>query len=66
MHGDDPADSRDPALASWISIVQRALAVSSCLVTDACPGVRNQAIATAVHNAALLFRIDSGVVTLLR
>jgi hypothetical protein len=61
IQDDDAADAKDPALASWVSIVQRALAASSCLVTDACPGVRNQAISTAVHNAALLFRIDSGV-----
>ena len=58
--GDDPTEVKDPALASWVSIVQRALAASSCLVTDACPSVRNQAISTAVHNAALLFRIDAG------
>lgn len=61
IQDDDQADAKDPALASWVSIVQRALTASSCLVTDACPGVRNQAISTAVHNAALLFRIDSGV-----
>jgi len=58
--GDDPTDAKDPALASWVAIVQRALVASSCLVTDACPSVRNQAISTAVHNAALLFRIDAG------
>jgi hypothetical protein len=60
IQSEDPADEKDPALASWVSIVQRALAASSCLVTDACPSVRNQAIMTAVHNAALLFRIDEG------
>jgi hypothetical protein len=59
--GSDPAETKDPALASWVSIVQRALTASSCLVTDSCPGVRNQAILTAVHSAALLFRIDAGM-----
>lgn len=61
VSGSDPADAKDPALASWVSIVQRALAASSCLVTDSCPGVRNQAILTAVNSAALLFRIDAGM-----
>jgi hypothetical protein len=60
VSGSDPADKKDPALAAWVSMVQRALTASSCLVTDSCPGVRNQAILTAVHSAALLFRIDEG------